>query len=330
MRTSTMKCLIVQPIHEEGLALLREAGIECSAPASAAMADVAAAIAGCDAVITRNAGLDTRAIEAGLRLRVIGNHGTGTNMIDLAAAERLGIPVVNTPGANARSVAELALAMAMALLKRTVPLDQAVRQGNWNIRYEAGLRELSGMSLGIVGFGQIGRALAAMAIGGFGMRVHVYSPSVAPQDIAAAGCQRADSLPALAREADIVSLHRPARPGAGPLVDDALLQAMKPGALLINTARADLVDEAALARHLEAGRLGGAGLDVFSSEPPPADHPLLRLPQVVLAPHAGGSTDQALARTARAVAEQVIEVLRDARPAHLIAPHAWPRRRGAR
>ncbi|MBV7486493.1 hydroxyacid dehydrogenase [Bordetella sp. BOR01] len=323
-----MKCLIVQPIHEQGLAMLRTAGIACATPASPSMADVAQAIADCDAVITRNAGLDARAIEAATRLRVIGNHGAGTNMIDLAAAERLGIPVVSTPGANAHSVAELALSMMMALVKRTVAFDHAVRNGNWNIRYEPGLRELSGLTLGIVGFGQIGRLLARMAVGGFGMAVRVHSPSVPPGDIAAAGCVAVDSLAALVGGVDILSLHRPSRPGAGPLLDDALLSSMKPGAILINTARGGLVDDAALARHLASGRLGGAGLDVFAHEPPPTDDPLLHMPQVVLAPHAGGSTEEALARTACAVAGQVIDALQGRRPAHLVTPGVWEHRRG--
>lgn len=322
-----MKCLIVQPIHEQGLAMLRTAGITCVTPKSASMQDVADAIRDCDAVITRNAGLNTLAIESAPKLRIIGSHGAGTNAIDLASAERLGIPVVNTPGANAHSVAELALSMMLALVKRTVMLDQAVRKGNWDVRYEPGLQELSSMSLGIVGFGQIGRLLARMAAGGFGMAVRVYSPSVAPEEITDAGFESIDSLPELVHQVDVLSLHRPSRPGTGPLLTDALLASMKPGSLIINTARGDLVDEAALVRHLASGQIGGAGLDVFAQEPPAIDSALLHMPHVLLAPHAGGSTEQALARTARAVATQVIDALQNQRPAHLVAPAVWERRR---
>lgn len=325
-----MKCLIVQPIHEQGLAMLRTAGITFVTPKSASMQDVADAIRDCDAVITRNAGLNTLAIKSAPKLRIIGSHGAGTNAIDLASAERLGIPVVNTPGANARSVAELALSMMLALVKRTVMLDQAVRKGNWDVRYEPGLQELSSMSLGIVGFGQIGRLLARMAAGGFGMTVRVHSPSVAPSEITAAGFEVVDSLADLVSQVNILSLHRPSRAGTGPLLTDALLASMRPGALVINTARGDLIDETALARHLTSGQIGGAGLDVFSQEPPPVDSPLLHLPQLVLAPHTGGSTEQALARTARAVAGQVIEVLQGQRPAHLVAPAVWEHRRALR
>lgn len=324
-----MKCLIVQPIHEQGLALLRQAGIDCVTPDSATMVEVARAIPACEAVITRNAGLDGAAIAAAARLRIIGSHGAGTNMVDVAAATAAGIPVVNTPGANARSVAELVIAMALALVKRTLALDAAVRTGHWDARYAPGLRELAGATLGIVGFGQIGRALAGIAAHGFGMRVLVYSPSVPPAEIEAAGCALAPDLAALLAAADIVSLHRPGQAGAPPMIDAAALARMKPGALLINTARGGLVDERALADSLAAGRLGGAGIDVFSTEPPPADHPLIGAPNVVLAPHAGGSTDEALARTAVAVAQQVVDALQGRRPRHVVNPEVWERRRSA-
>lgn len=324
-----MKCLIVQPIHARGLELLSQAGVECVSPDSADMADVSRAIVDCDAVITRNAGLDRQAIEAAGVLKIIGSHGAGTNMVDVAAATAAGIPVVNTPGANARSVAELVISMALALAKRTVPLDAAVRNGNWDARYEPGLRELSGMTMGIVGFGQIGRAVADIAVKGFGMSVRVYSPSVPNAQIEAAGCHPDAELDELLRQVDIVSLHRPGNPGSRPLIDEAALAVMRPGALLINTARAALVDEVALARALETGRLGGAGIDVFSKEPPPADHPLFGLQNVVLAPHAGGSTDEALIRTAVAVAGQVVAVLQGARPEHLVNAEVWDRRRVA-
>lgn len=322
-----MKCLVVQPIHQRGLDLLAGAGIECVRPPSPSMNDVASVIPDCDAVITRNAGLDRQAIEAGIKLRIIGSHGSGTNMLDLPAAAAAGIPVVTTPGANARSVAELALSMAFSLVKRTIPLDKAVREGNWDARYQVKLRELSGMTLGIVGFGQIGRVLARMAVHGFGMKVDVYSPSVPAEDIIQAECRAVGSLMELAQRADIVSLHRPANPGAHALIDDSVLSAMKKGAILINTARAELVDEAALMRHLSSGHLAGAGIDVFAKEPPPADHPLFGLPQVVLAPHAGGSTEEALARTAEAVASQVAEALSGKKPAHLVDTGVWERRR---
>ncbi|ALM83535.1 hydroxyacid dehydrogenase [Bordetella sp. N] len=318
-----MKCLVVQPIHADGVALLERAGIACIVPKSADMGDVAQAIGDCEAVITRNAGLDTQAIEAGHRLRVIGSHGAGTNMIDIASATARGIAVVNTPGANARSVAELVISMALALVKRTVALDHAVRQGNWDARYDAGLRELSGMTLGVVGFGQIGRAVAQISRDGFGMTVYVYSPSVSAEDVRAAGCVPVSSMAELVRQADIVSLHRPGNPGPGPLVDASVLAAMKRGAILINTARANLVDEQALAAALRSGHLSGAGVDVFSKEPPPPEHPLLGLAQVVLAPHAGGSTEEALQRTATAVAGQVLKVLEGARPDHLVNPAVW-------
>ncbi len=322
-----MKCLVIQPIHPRGLEILKEAGIEPVTPVSASMEDVALAIQDCDAVITRNAGLNQSAIKAGVKLRIIGSHGSGTNMISLTSADALGIPVVNTPGANARSVAELALSMALSLVKQSFSLDQAVRSGNWDARYQVSLRELSGMTLGIVGFGQIGKMLSGMATNGFGMKVIVFSPSVPEDEILQASCHPVKALSALCEQADIVSLHRPANTGTTPLIDDAQIASMKRGAILINTARADLVDQEALVRHLKSGHLAGAGIDVFSKEPPEADDPLIRLPNVILAPHSGGSTVEALSRTAVAVASQVVEALSGKKPPHLVNPQVWECRR---
>jgi len=322
-----MKCLVVQPIHRQGLDSLAAAGIECVTPASANMVDVADAIEDCDAVVTRNAGLDKQTIVAGRKLRIIASHGSGVNKVDLSTATAVGIPVVNTPGTNARSVAELAISMVFAVLKRTVALDDAVRKGNWHERYRPGLHEISGMTLAIIGFGRIGRELARMAVNGFGMKVKVYSPSVPSEQMERAMCTPVGSLIQVLHDADIVSLHRPAKAGCMPLIDDAALSAMKPGAILINTARANLIDEAALIQHLQTGRLGGAGIDVFTEEPPPLDHPLFGLPQVVLAPHTGGSTEEALARTAVSVVSQVVDVLNGKKPAYLVNPEVWERRR---
>ncbi|HSV81898.1 MAG TPA: hydroxyacid dehydrogenase [Ramlibacter sp.] len=320
-------CLVVQPIHPSGVRKLEAAGIAVRRASSADMATVRREIADCDAVITRNAGLDTEAVLAGGRLRVIANHGIGTNRIDVPCATELRIPIVFTPFANARSVAEHAVMLMLAVGKRLLPCDAAVRGGNWDHRYRPGLQELRGRTLGIVGFGTIGRMTADIARLGFGMQVVVHSPAAGADLIASHGAQACSSLDELLAAADVVSLHRPSRPDTRHLISTATLARMKHGAILVNTARADLVDTLALADALKDGRIAGAGIDVFDQEPVPPGHPLLGLPNVVLTPHTAGSTDEALQQTADQCAEQIIDVLAGRRPPHLVNAAVWDRRR---
>lgn len=320
-------CLIVQPIHPSGIAMLEAAGIRTRKASSADMAVVARDIADCDAVITRNAGLDTAAIDAATHLKVIANHGVGTNKIDVAHATELAIPIVFTPTANARSVAEHAVMMMLAVGKRLLASDRAVRGDDWDYRYRPGLQELHGKTLGVVGFGTIGRLTAEIAAKGFGMKIVVHSPSADAQTLAAHGAHRCTTLEALLEQADIVSLHQPSRPDTRHMIDAARLALMKPTAILVNTARADLIDTAALIDALRHRGIAGAGLDVFDQEPVPHDAALLALDNVVMTPHTAGSTDEALKATADQCAEQIIAVLAGVRPAHLVKPAVWERRR---
>lgn len=321
-------CLIVQPIHPAGVRRLEEAGIAARYASAQDMETVAREIGDCEAVITRNAGLKRIALDAAANLRVIANHGIGTNEIDVAHAGALGIPIIFTPNANARSVAEHAIAMMLALAKRLRESDAATRAGNWDWRYEGGMSEVSGKTLGLVGFGTIARLTAEMARAGFGMKVLVWSPRASDEAIAAAGATRADTLEALLAEADFVSLHRPLREDTRHTIDAAALSAMKKTAFLVNTARGALVDEAALAAALREGRIAGAGLDVFQKEPLPADSPLRECETAILAPHVAGATEDALRETALQCAEQIIDVLSGRRPPHLVNPEVWDRRRG--
>ena len=318
--------LLVQPFHARGIELLVAAGYDpvlASAPTRAA---VEREIGDAVAVITRNFGLDRRAIDAGAHLRVIGNHGVGFDPVDVPHATTLGIPVVNTPGANAVSVAELTVTLTLAVAKRIGAAERAIRCGDFAFKYSAGIRELAGATVGIIGFGQVGRRAALMFLHGFGMRLLVHAPSADPEDVARLG-GRVVTLAELLAASDVVSLHLPLTPDRRHLLDATAIGGMKPGAILINTARGALVDESALVAALEAGHLGGAGLDVFEREPMPLEHPLLALPNVVLTPHVGGSSLEAGMRTALMVVEQVLEVLEGRRPSHLVNPAVWSRRR---
>ncbi|CVI56271.1 hydroxyacid dehydrogenase [Agrobacterium leguminum] len=303
-----MKCLIVQPIHADGLALLREAGVEPVLCPKPDMATVAAMIKGCDAVITRDAGLSASAIEAGDRLRVIAVHGTGHDAVDKEAATAKGVLVCNTPGANARSVSELALGLALAAARRIPAADRSERAGVHGFRETESFSELSGKTALIVGWGAIGAGLGRMLKAALDMRVLVYSPRVADLD----GFERADSLEDGLRQADLISLHTPLRAETRGLFGEQAISAVKPGAILINTARAGLVDEAALARAIETGRIAAAGLDVYSSGAPTG--PLAAGGRVIFTPHLGGTTLEALRRVALGSARHVLTALAGERP----------------
>ena len=320
-------CLIVQPVHQSGIDRLAAAGITARRASAADMSAVAREIGDVEAVITRDAGLTTAAIDAAPRLLVIANHGIGTNKIAVARAAELGVPIVFTPTANSRSVAEQTIALMLAVAKRTVGADSATRQGHWQFRYAGGLMEISGKTLGLIGFGSIAREVCRMAAAGFGMRILVWSPRAADGDIVAAGGERVVELEALLTAADVVSMHRPLRPDTQHTLDADRLRLLKPKAIVLNTARGGLIDEDALAAVLREERIAGAGLDVFASEPFAADSPLAHLPNVVLGPHIAGATEDALQRTAEQCAEQIIDVLAGREPRHLLAPEVWSRRR---
>lgn len=323
-------CLITQPIHPVGAERMRAAGIEVRTSTAADEAARIAEVADVDAVIVRE-GLSAAAIDAAPRLSVISNHGTGTDKIAVAYAHQCGIPVVTTPAANVRAVAEHTMMLMLAVARGTVRADAATRRSDWQHRYSVPMHSLYGKTLGIIGFGRTGQIVAGMAHAGFGMRVVVWSPRVDDAEVAARGATRVATLQALLEMSDIVSLHRPLRPDTRHTIDAAALAAMKPGAILVNTSRGGLIDELALIDALRAGKLFGAGLDVFEREPLPTSSPLTALPNVVLSPHQAGSTQEALEATAIQCADQVIDVLAGRQPQHMLDPSVWARRRhGAR
>lgn len=319
-------CLITQPIHPIGAERLRAAGIEVRHGTATDEAGRIAEVADVDAVIVRE-GITAAAIDAAPRLAVISNHGTGTDKIAVAHAHACGIPVVSTPAANVRAVAEHTVMLMLAVARGTVRADAATRRSDWSHRYAVPMHSVSGKTLGIVGFGRTGQIVAQMAGAGFGMRVLVWSPRVDDAEVAAHGATRVDTLQALLAASDVVSLHRPLRPDTRHTIDAAALAAMKPGAILINTSRGGLIDEPALIDALRTGKLFGAGLDVFEREPLPVSSPLAALPNVVLSPHQAGSTQEALEATASQCAAQIIDVLAGRQPQHMLDPSVWARRR---
>ena len=306
--TINAKCLIVQPIHQIGIEILRRAGITPILCPDPSPETVLRMISGCFAVITRDAGLNAEAIAASGTLRVIAVHGTGHDTVDKPAAMATGTIICTTPGANARSVAELTLGLSLALARRIPAADRAARDSAAGYRERECFIELKGKTALIVGWGHIGRLVGAMFSSGLGMKILAFSPRVA--DIR--GADKVHDLYAGLAKAHLVSLHTPLQPKTDRMIDSEAFAAMRPGVLLVNTARAGLINEAALAHALEHGVVAGAALDLFSPDAPTG--PLGRDPRVILTPHLGGTTEEALARTAEAAAKNVISVLNGSKP----------------
>ena len=284
-------------------------------------AEVAAVLAreSVDAVISRTATLSAAAIAACPTLKVISKHGVGVSNIDVAAASQRGIPVYVTPGANAQSVAEMTLGLMFAAARRIAWMDAELRAGRWS-RAQDGL-ELSGRTLGLLGFGQVGQRVARVALA-LGMQVVAFDPACAPGPGAVAGVRMLGSVDELLPLSDVLSLHVPLNARTRHLLDAGRIAQLPRGALLINTARGEVVDEAALIAALRSGHLAAAGLDTMAEEPLPAGHALAALDNVVLTPHVGGSTPAALAAMAGTAAANVLGWLQGspADPSHCVNP----------
>jgi D-3-phosphoglycerate dehydrogenase / 2-oxoglutarate reductase len=230
------------------------------------------------------------------RLRVLARFGTGTDAVDLGAAAERGVVVARTPGANAESVADHAVALMLAALRHVVAADRAAREGEWAAPARG--RELGALTVGIVGFGAVGRGVARRVGDGFGARVLAHDPFVDDATVA---------LDELLARADVISLHCPG--GDAPLIDEAALAQVRRGAVLVNTARGSLLDEQAVAEALRDGRLGALAADVLASEPAAAS-PLLHAPNVTITPHVSAQTTQAIDRMGAESAAEVLRVLR--------------------
>lgn len=285
------------------LALLEAAG--CAVhfmapyPSEAAVAALVGAVRA-DAVLSRQGRVGEAAMAASPGLRIVARHGVGVDDVDLAAAARHRVLVTRAPGSNTAAVAEHTLALLLALLKDLRPLGAAVAGGGWR-EAATQVRDAAGLRLGLVGFGAIGQAVAALARA-FGMQVLAHDP-------AAAGPPLVGSLEALLGGCDAVSLHCPLTQGTYHLLGRTALRALPRGALVINTARGGLIDEAALLDALDSGRVGGAALDVTEQEPPAAGSPLRCHPRVIVTPHVAGVTPAALDAMGCMAAECIVAAL---------------------
>jgi (S)-sulfolactate dehydrogenase len=262
------------------------------------------------ALIVRNrTQVDEQLLAAASMLKVVGRLGVGLDNIDTTACVARGIEVIPATGANALAVAEYVIGTAMLLLRGAYQATAAVGEGKWPRGPLSNGREIAGKVLGVVGFGGIGRLTAKLGQA-VGMRVIGFDPQLpAASPVWAAHHTTARDLAELLVEADVVSLHVPLTAGTRGLIDAARLAVMKPDAILVNTARGDVVDEAAVAAALRAGRLGGAALDVFATEPLPAESALAGCPNLILTPHVAGVTRESNARVSTLIAEKVAVAL---------------------
>lgn len=260
-----------------------------------------------DAVLlTMDAPMDADVIRSCPRLKVIGKYGVGVENIDVETAAAMGIPVVNTPGANANATAELAVGLTLCLLRRIQKARVHMAAGGWKERSFIG-GEIAGRRIGIIGYGDIGRRAAELFTAFHPREIRIHSQTRA--GMPAPSPAVFTSLEELLRESDIVTVHKALTPEARGMLGHREFEMMKPGALLVNTSRGGLTDKAALIGALRSGRLGGAALDVFHQEPLPADDPLHGFQNVVLTPHIGGSTVESREQVVKAAATKIMNVL---------------------
>jgi D-3-phosphoglycerate dehydrogenase len=306
-----MRILVAEPLAREGVEILRREH-EVDERPGLSPEEYRAILPDYDALVVRSGvKVDAAMIAAGSRLIVIGRAGVGVDNVDLDAATRAGITVVNAPTGNTIAAAEHTIALLLALARRVPSADASLRRGEWRRTAFTGV-ELRGKTLGIVGLGKIGRAVAERARA-FEMAVIGTDPFVTAEQAALHGIELVELDELLARS-DVVTLHVPATKATKGMIGADALAAMKPSAFLVNVARGGVVDEAAVADALGAGRLAGAAFDVYSAEPPMASSPLFGAPRTVLTPHLGASTAEAQVAVATEAALQVLDVL-DGRPA---------------
>ncbi len=303
-----MKVLISDNLHQAGVDILKQhPNIEVDFRPGLSPEELQAAIQEADGLAIRSATKVTvDLINNAPRLKVIGRAGTGLDNVDIPAASKRGIVVMNTPGGNTITTAEHALSLMLALARNIPQASQTMREGLWEKKKYQGT-EIFNKTLGIIGLGRIGSVVAERALG-LRMRVIVYDPFVT-RDMASSLGVEVVSLDELLARSDFLTIHTPKTKETTKLLGKKAFHKMKPGVRLINCARGGIVDEAALYEALTEGKVAAAALDVFETEPPPADFPLRTLPNVILTPHLGASTEEAQANVSVAICEQILEYL---------------------
>ena len=315
----------VWPDIETESRVLRAAGVEPHAAPDASEETLAALAADADVILFCFAKVTGTVLRAATKCVAACRYGIGVDNIDIPAATAAGIVVTNVPDYCMDEVGDHTLGMILALNRRFVPHDRSVQAGGWSeVVLDRPMHRTRGATLGIVGFGRIGRSVAAKAKA-FGMELVACDPLLAPGETVD-GVEIAPFEEVLGR-AEFVTVHTPLTPETEGLIGDRELAMMKPGAIIVNCARGGIIDEAALARALASGRLAGAGLDVLGNAPPPADHPLLGLENVIITPHTAFFSQASTIELERRTAEEAVRVLGGERPENLVNPEVLGRSR---
>ena len=311
---SKFKVLLYEPMHRHGTKVLEE---KCDVIYAESFDEerLIGQTRGVDGIIIRAKGAVTKnIIQSASRLKVIGRHGVGMDNVDLLAARERGIEVVYAPFANSQSVAEHFVAMSLTLAKKLRVADIALRNGNWNARYELRGIELWEKTLGVVGFGRIGQCTARICSEGFGMPIMYYDVAHYPEIEAELGARRVE-LEQLFAEADFISLNLPLLPQTRGMINGDLVRLMKPSAFLINMARGPVWKEDDVVRALRENWIAGVGSDVFEVEPASPDNPLFKMDSFVGTPHMAAHTEEGMIRMSM-VAKDIIAVLEGREPEH--------------
>jgi D-3-phosphoglycerate dehydrogenase len=316
------KILIVQPIHESGVRVFDDR-FEVRTASDPSAATVIKEITGVEGVVVRTAPFTREIMDAADSLKIIGRHGVGVDNIDVKAATEKGIMVVNTPNANATSVAEHTLTAIGALAKRAVVYDRATREGRWDIRNSYRAVDLEGKTLGLIGIGRIGSMVAQRAAAAYNMKVIAFDPYIKPEMASKMGVSLLARMDDIFRQADVISLHTPLTKETRGFVNGAKLRLMKPTAFLVNFSRGEVVDEQALYEALKSNLIAGAAIDVYDPEPPLKDNPLFTLENILLSPHSAALTQECVIRMATGAAEGVVDLLTGKRPEFIVNPEVF-------
>lgn len=286
-----MKIVISHPLNDAAMKLIHENNVELYVANSSDPHEYLDELKTADAFILRVATCPADIMDACPNLKVLGRTGVGYDSIDAAHATKVGLPIVITPGANSRSVAEHAVALMFAAAKNLCESEREMRNGNWNIRDAHKSFELAGKKIGIVGVGAIGTIIAGICQG-LGMKTAGLD-TYAPQNVVAAGCELYNDLHSLLRDCDVITLHSPLTPETYHMISTKEFEIMKPNAMLINTSRGPVVDSEALAYALNNGIIGSAGIDVYDEEPADLNNPVFSAKNIVCTPHAAALSNEA-------------------------------------
>lgn len=320
------KVLLTERIDKTGIDILSKVAQVDIAP-DPSEKTIVSMVGEYDAMIIRATLLTEPMLAAGKKLKVVGRHGVGTDNLDIPAATRHGILLLNTPGANAGSVAEYTVGALLYLFKRFAEADRMLRRGDFNqpgsltgLLTKLGFenRVVEGRTIGLAGFGAIARRVAKICIHGFDMKVLAYDPYVSEEAMNALGVQKVASVKEMAPLVDALTIHVPKTPETVNLINSEIFSAMKPTAVLVNAARGGIVNEADLVEALKNRSIAAAATDVYDQEPPPMDHPLFALDNMLMTPHIGAASDGAMQNMASYVARGVVDVLEGRTPQFVV------------